>query len=77
MLHYLISRRRFLPGVTDDALAQTVFHYRVGLAVYIAATVIAFIFPLASFALYGAIALYYLFPTGVDADKVGAETGNP
>jgi uncharacterized membrane protein len=75
ILHYLIRQRAFLPGVTDDALKQTVFHYRVGLLTYLAATVIAFFWPLVSFALYGAITLYYLFPRGVDADAV--EIGSP
>jgi uncharacterized membrane protein len=68
LLHYLITRRMFKPFVTQSALSGTVFHYRVGLCVYVAATVIAFFFPVLSFALYWAITLYYLFPRGVDAD---------
>lgn len=68
LLHYLITRKMFRPFVTQAALRDTVFHYRVGLVVYVAATVIAFIIPVISFALYWAIALYYLFPRGVDAD---------
>lgn len=78
LLHYLIARKMFCSFVTPAALRDTVFHYRVGLAVYIAATIIAFIFPVVSFALYWAITLYYFFPRGVDADlPEAAATGNP
>ena len=75
ILHYLIAKRAFFPSVSQDAIRQTVFHYRVGLATYLAATAIAFFWPLVSFAMYGALTLYYLFPRGVDADAV--ETGSP
>lgn len=78
LLHYLISRRMFKPFVTDAAIRGTVFHYRVGLATYVAATVFAFFFPMLSFALYWAITLYYFFPRGVDADLPEASaTGSP
>jgi uncharacterized membrane protein len=77
LLHYLIAHRAFRAFVTDRALRDTVFHYRVGLTVYIVALAIAFFFPLASFALYGAITIYYLFPRGVDADLPEPATGNP
>lgn len=78
MLHYLIGRRMFRSFVTADAVRSTVFHYRVGLCVYISATIIAFVFPVVSFALYWAITLYYMFPRGVDADlPEAAATGNP
>jgi uncharacterized membrane protein len=78
LLHYLISRRMFKPFVTEAAIRGTVFHYRVGLVTYIAATVLSFVFPVLSFALYWVITLYYLFPRGVDADlpEVSA-IGNP
>jgi uncharacterized membrane protein len=80
LLHYLISRRAFRSFVTGNAIAGTVFHYRVGLTVYALATILAFMFPVVSFALYWAITLYYLFPRGVDADLPEAEaiaTGKP
>jgi uncharacterized membrane protein len=77
LLHYLIHKGAFLPSVTESAIRQTVFHYRVGLVVYLLATAIAFLSPWISFAIYGAIALYYLFPRGVDADAVAEETGSP
>lgn len=78
LLHYLIARRMFRPFVTGAALRSTVFAYRVGLATYVAATIIAFAVPAISFALYWAITLYYLFPRGVDADlPEPSETGSP
>lgn len=78
LLHYLIARAMFKPSVTQAAVRATVFHYRVGLIVYAAATIIAFAFPVLSFALYWAITLYYLFPRGVDADlPEPSATGNP
>lgn len=78
LLHYLITHNMFRAFVTPAALRATVFHYRVGLTVYTAATIIAFIVPVISFALYWAITLYYLFPRGVDADLPEAPaTGNP
>lgn len=76
ILLYLIRRRAFLPAVSDEMLRQTVFHYRVGLTTYLLATAIAFVWPWVSFALYGAIAIYYLFPRGVDTTS-GEETGSP
>lgn len=75
LLHYLISHRAFHASISERVLRDTVFHYRVGLSVYITATVLAFAFPLASFALYWGITIYYMFPRGVDADAPAA-TGN-
>ena len=74
LLHYLISNRSFNASVSQRTLRDTIFHYRVGLFVYVLATVLAFAFPLASLALYWGITIYYLFPRGVDAD---AAVGNP
>ena len=69
---------RLPPSVTQAAVRATVFHYRVGLTVYAAATILAFAFPVLSFALYWAITLYYLFPRGVDADlPEPSASGNP
>lgn len=68
LLHYLIRRRAFRAWVTEQTLRGTVISYRVGLTVYILATIIAFAAPALSFALYWAITLYYWFPRGVDAD---------
>lgn len=78
LLHYLIARKAFRTSVTETAIRETVFHYRVGLSVYLAATVVAFFQPIVSFWLYWAITLYYLFPRGVDADLPDtAVSGNP
>lgn len=77
LLHYSIRRRAFRAFVTPQAVQQTVFHYRVGLAVYVTATICAFFVPVVSFWLYWAITLYYLFPRGVDADIPEAATGSP
>jgi uncharacterized membrane protein len=77
LLHYLIKRRAFRSWVSEMNVRDTVFHYRVGLIVYVCATVLAFIVPAVSFALYWAITIYYMFPRGVDADVEAAETGSP
>jgi uncharacterized membrane protein len=77
ILHYLIKSGAFYRSINDETLRQTVVAYRVGLITYVAATAIGFISPRISFALYGAIALYYLFPRGLDTDAVAEETGNP
>lgn len=68
LLHYLIRRRAFRAWVTEQTLRGTVISYRVGLTVYVLATIIALAVPALSFALYWAITLYYWFPRGVDAD---------
>ena len=77
LLQYLIARRAFRAFATPQALRQTAFHYRVGLSVYVTATICAFFVPVVSFWLYWAITLYYLFPRGVDADIPEAATGSP
>jgi uncharacterized membrane protein len=68
LLHHLIRRGAFRAWVSEQALRGTVVAYRVGLTVYLVATVIAFALPALSFALYWGITLYYFFPRGVDAD---------
>ena len=80
LLQYLITQRSFRSFVTERALRETVFAFRVGLTVYSLATVVAFFLPMMSFWLYWAIAIFYLFPRGVDADLPEAEaaaTGKP
>jgi len=68
MLHHLVVKRSFRADVSDATIAATVRAYRFGLVGYIAATLISFTYPVASFAAYIAIALYFLVPRGVDAD---------
>lgn len=78
LLNHLIRSNAFLPSVTHAAISQTVLHYRIGLCTYFAATVIGFFWPTVSFALYGVIVVYYLFPRGVDADAVAVDgSGSP
>lgn len=68
MLIHLIRARAFKPEVGGATIQATVTAYRVGWATYGAATLVALVAPVASFALYILIAGYYLLPRGVDAD---------
>lgn len=68
MLWHLVRSRAFVDSVDDRTIAATVRAYRIGWATYAAATLVALVWPLASFALYILIALYYLVPRGIDAD---------
>ncbi len=47
LLHYLIAHNAFSAAINRSAITQTVFHYRVGLVVYLAATLISFAAPAA------------------------------
>jgi uncharacterized membrane protein len=68
MLNHLIRVGAFQERVSKTMIAATVRAYRVGWAVYAGATLLALLLPVASFAAYVAIAVYYLIPRGVDAD---------
>lgn len=68
ILGHLVRSQAFSSDVSDQTIRGTVRAYRIGLITYIAATVVALWLPLASFALYVAIAIYYLVPRGVDSD---------
>jgi uncharacterized membrane protein len=68
LLHHLVRRHAFRGDVAEAAIRQTVIAYRVALATYACATLVAFAAPLLSFALYVLIAAYFLFPRGVDKD---------
>ena len=68
MLHHLIRARAFHPSVTDATIAATVRAYRTGWAVYVAATLLAFVLPLLSVAGYIMITIYYLVPRGLESD---------
>ena len=68
MLNHLVRAHAFHSSVSDATIAATVRAYRTGWVVYGAATVLALVFPLVSFAAYIIIALYYLVPRGLDAD---------
>jgi uncharacterized membrane protein len=68
MLNRLVAVRAFAPSVPEQTIRSTVTAYRVGWFTYAGATVVALFFPLAAFAMYLAIAVYYLVPRGVDSD---------
>ncbi len=65
---HLVRRRAFIDSVDDAAVKWTVRTYRVGWGIYVLATLLALLAPIASFAAYVAVAIYYLVPRGVDAD---------
>ena len=68
LLKHLVRRRAFIGSVDDAAVQSTVHAYRVGWVIYVIATLLALLAPIASFAAYIAVAMYYLVPRGVDAD---------
>jgi uncharacterized membrane protein len=72
LLAYLIRQRALRARIGPERIASTVRAYRIGWAGYAAATLLALIYPPASFAAYIAIAAYYLIPHGLDADLAEA-----
>jgi uncharacterized membrane protein len=68
MLLHLVRTRSFVPEVDDATIAFTVRGYRTGLIVYAAATLVALVLPVLSFALYLAVVVYFLIPRGADSD---------
>lgn len=68
MLGHLARTHAFSAGVSAATIAGTVRAYRIGWTVYVTATLLALVLPVASFAAYVLIAVYYLVPHGVDAD---------
>lgn len=68
MLMRLVRNRAFSAGVGERFIAGTVRAYRVGWTTYVIATIAALFWPLAAFAAYVLIAVYYLVPRGIDAD---------
>lgn len=68
MLDHLIRARAFHESVSDATIAATVRAYRTGWAVYVAATLLAFVLPVLSVAGYILIAIYYLVPRGLESD---------
>jgi uncharacterized membrane protein len=68
MLGYLVQRGALRRGVSRERVAATVRAYRIGWSGYVLATLLALIYPIASFAAYVAIAVYYLIPRGLDDD---------
>ncbi len=68
LLDHLLRSHAFRDDVGKTTIAATLRAYRVGWIVYGAATLLALVLPIVSFAAYGGIAIYYLIPRGVDAD---------
>jgi uncharacterized membrane protein len=68
MLAHLIRSRAFRAEIPEERIFATRKAYRIGWAIYAGATVLALVRPLASFAAYVAVAVYYLLPRGVDDD---------
>ena len=67
------NHRLLVPGISDDALAKMGRNYLAGPVVYGAATVIAFIQPYISLAIFAALAVYWLLPgTGPRSDVLRA-----
>ena len=69
MLLHLVRSDAFEPEVDPAAIAATVRGYRIGWAVYVAATLIAVVLPIVSFALYLLIVIYFVVPRGADSDN--------
>ena len=69
MLRHLMRTRAFEASVDDATLAATLRAYTTGWITYAGATAIALLLPVASFAAYVIIAVYYLIPRGVDSDR--------
>jgi uncharacterized membrane protein len=69
MLRHLVRSHAFSPEVDAGAIAATVRGYRMGLIVYAGATLLALVLPIASFAAYLAVVIYFLVPRGADSDN--------
>jgi TMEM175 potassium channel family protein len=65
---HLVRSRAFDESVKPERIKGTVIAYRIGWLTYVGATLVALVFPIASFALYVLIAAYYLVPRGIDDD---------
>jgi uncharacterized membrane protein len=68
MLAHLVRSKAFTPEVDRSAIDSTVRGYRTGWIVYVAATLLALVLPIVSFAAYLAIVIYFLVPRGADSD---------
>lgn len=68
MLLHLVRAKAFEPEVDDATIAFTVRGYRTGWVVYVGATLVALVLPVASFALYLLVVVYFLIPRGADSD---------
>jgi uncharacterized membrane protein len=73
MLEHLIRSHAFQATITPSVLAATRRAYHVGWFGYFFAMLLALFIPIASFAAYVSIAVYYLIPRGVDDDLDSAD----
>jgi len=72
------NHRLLVPGISDEALAKMNRNYLAGPVVYGLATVIAFVDPWVSLAIFAALAVYWLLPgTGPRAEAAGRESLGP
>jgi uncharacterized membrane protein len=69
MLRHLARSGAFESSVSDAAIAESLKAYTTGWITYAVATLLALVLPVASFAAYIIIAVYYLIPRGVDSDR--------
>lgn len=72
LLEHLCRSKAFGGEVGPETLRQTRVGFRVGLAVYVGATLVSLVWPIVSFALYVLITIYYFIPRGVDSDLAEA-----
>lgn len=68
LLAHLIKSGSFYGDVTAEEIKPTFVAYRVGLASYSGAMLLALLSPLASFIAYLAIVVYFVVPRGFDSD---------
>ena len=68
MLWHLAKSGAFAPEVTKATISGTIRGFRTGLFVYYSAMLLALVFPIASFALYLLIVVYFFVPRGADSD---------
>lgn len=68
MLWHLARTNAFMPEVEQSTIAATIRGYRTGWVVYVAATLVGLMLPVASFALYFAVVVYFFVPRGADSD---------
>ncbi len=68
LLAHLTRSGAFAQQVDAKTIRATTIAYRVGVAIYIVATLTSLLAPAVSFGLYLIVAGYYLIPRGADAD---------
>lgn len=68
MAYHLVRTGAFAAGVSQAAITKTIRTYRGAWLTYAAATLVALVLPVASFAIYVGMAVFHLLPRGVDSD---------